>query len=148
MTLELVRSLFPRWNFFDRISYRLELEVKQTGAKDWLPISFNASRRMGGLFVNPELTRLHAEMSLLESFVNDIQSLIEPDGLIDSARVQNLTSFKMVRALVFNKLMVSSTDEIQFRVAARSGDEQVVIYSSDVLSGVLSGTSSVSEEVT
>ena len=136
MSLELIRSLFPRWNFFDRISYKLELEVKQTGTKGWLPISFNATRSMGGLFVNPELTRLHAEMSLLENFANDIQSLVDPEGLVDSARVQSLTSFKMVRSLVMNKLMASTADTIQFRVAARSGDEQLVLYSSDVMGAV------------
>lgn len=133
MAFELIRSLFPRWNFFDHISYKLELEVQQVGTKGWLPIAFDARRTIGGLFINPEVTRMHAEMSMLENFASDVQSLIAPDGRVDSLQVQKLTSFKMVRSFVMNKLMASPSDQVQFRLSARSGDEQLVVYTSDVI---------------
>jgi hypothetical protein len=135
VSLALVRVLFPRWNFFDRVGYQLVLDVKQTGGNSWLPLAFNASRSMGGLFINPEVTRLHAEMTTLENFVQDVQPLIDHEGKVDSKRVKALTSFKMVRSMVLKRLMVSRADQVQFRVSAKSGDEIVVIYVSDVLAG-------------
>jgi len=131
--LELLRVIFPRWNFFDRVRYQLVLEVKQFGTKEWLPISFNAARTTGGLFINPEVTRLHAEMSLLENFAQDVQKLVDSNGQVESARVQALTSFKMVRSLVVNRLMVASEADVQFRISAKAGHESVVLYVSDTV---------------
>lgn len=128
-----MRVIFPRWNFFDRVGYQLILEVKQVGTKGWLPIAFNAARTMGGLFVNPEVTRMHAEMSLIENFTQDVQRLVDPEGNVDSKRVQALTSFKMVRALVMNRLMVTSPADVQFRISAKAGEESVVLYVSDAV---------------
>ena len=137
MGLELVRVLFPRWNFFDRVGDPLLLEVKQTGSTSWLPLPFQATRTLGGLFINPEVTRLHAEMTTLENFVQDIQKLVDPDDKVDSSRVKSLTSFNMVRSMVVKRLMVSSADQVQFRVSAKSGHEKTVLYVSDALSGVV-----------
>jgi hypothetical protein len=131
MSMELLRVIFPRWNFFDRTGYQLVLEIKQTGAKGWLPISFNAARTMGGLFVNPEVTRLHAEMSLLENFVSDVQNLTDAEGKIDPKHVHKLTSFKMVRSLVMSRLMVTDPDSIRFRISAKAGEESVALYVSE-----------------
>ena len=136
MNMELIRALFPRWNFFDRVGFSLLLEVKELGTKEWLPLVFNAQRTSGGLFVNPDVTRLHAEMSTIENFVQDVQKLIDANGLVDSARVKKLTSFKMVRSLVMNRLMVGSYDEVQFRVSAQAGDETVILYVSDTVAGL------------
>ena len=136
MGLELIRVIFPRWNFFDRAGYQLTLEVKQLGTKDWLPISFHANRTMGSLFVNPDVTRLHAEMTTLENFVQDIQKLTDHEGQVDSTRVKGLTSFKMVRSIVMNRLMVSSPNEIQFRLSAKAADESLVLYVSDAIVGI------------
>jgi hypothetical protein len=136
MSLELIRVIFPRWNFFDRVGYQLLLEVKQLGTKEWVPLAFEATRSLGALFVNPEATRLHAEMTTLENFVQDVQKLVDPEGKVDSDRVKMLTSFKMVRSLVMNRLMVTSADEIQFRVSAKTPEESVVLYVSDAVAGI------------
>jgi hypothetical protein len=135
MSWELIRALFPRWNFFDQISYRLVLEVKAAGSKGWTPVLFNASRTIGSLFTNPDVTRMHAEMSLLESFANDIQGAVGPDGKLNSARVQKMTSFMMVRSLVMSRLMAPSTNSVQFRLSAQAGEESSVIYVSDAAAG-------------
>lgn len=135
MTWELIRVLFPRWNFFDRLGFRLELEVKTAGGRDWQPLPFVATRTFGGLFVNPTVTRMHAERTLLETFVEDVQKLVDPYGQVDSTRLQKLTTFKMVRSLVASRLAPasasSSADQIQFRVSAVAGDETAVLYVSD-----------------
>lgn len=133
MQLELFRSLFPRWNFFDKVTYRWELDVKVPGGKDWTGLEFNAHRNFGGLFINPQVTLMHAEMSLLETFANDIQGLTDAEGKVDSSRVQSLTTFKMVRSLVVHRLKAGVNDSMQFRLSAVAGEEKVVIYVSDVL---------------
>ncbi len=131
MNLELIRVIFPRWNFFDRIGYQLLLEVKRIGNQDWLPITFKDSRTLLSLFINPEGTRLHAEMTTLENFVQDIQKFVDAKGEVDPIKVKSLTSYRMVRSLVLNRLMVNSEKEVQFRVLAKAGDETIVIYSSE-----------------
>lgn len=131
--LNLIRALFPKWSFFDQIAYGFELEFKIPGATRWEPLSFQQSRQLFSLFLNPHGNLALAQGNILEHFVQDIQQLQLKNPLIDSKDVQSLTTFKMLKSLLEVKLqeyeLGSST--VQFKVVARSQDDVQDFYISD-----------------
>lgn len=133
--IELFRSLFPRWNFYDEVSHELCLEVKPSGGSEWVPLPFEAKRTSASLLINPAVTLLHAQLSVLGDFVSDLSRVSESDGRVDSAVVQSLTSFALVNALVRERLRAFEPIgmAIQFRILARHPQGDSVIYVSDVL---------------
>ena len=137
MQLGLFRALFPRWNFFDQVSHDLSLEFKPVGLSEWQVISFDAVRTPFSLLINPAVTLLYAEMSLLADFTSDLRPLIGADGLVNSRDVFQLTTFQMIKSLVFSRLIEFETNavEFQFRVIAKSEVENSVVFVSDVLAG-------------
>ncbi len=137
MQLELFRSLFPRWNFFDQISQQLKLEFKPVGIASWQAAGFEATRAPFSLLVNPAVTLLHAELNLLGDFVAALNTMIGPDGLVSSQDVEKLTSFRMIRSLVFARLKEFETNatEFQFRISADKKNGRDIVFVSDILVG-------------
>lgn len=131
----LIRSLFARWNFFDRVAYHFELDFRLTEASGWERISFDLRRRPLGLLLNPEATFAHAQGNLLEHFALDVQSLVAMDGKVDSADVDALTTFRMIKALVETKLRAAGapSEIFQFRLSARDDSGEFPVYVSDWL---------------
>ncbi len=133
--LNLIRAVFPNWNFFDKVAYNFELEFKIKDSKTWEKIVFDQTRKPFGLFTNSECTLALAQVNIIEHFVKDIQDLQQEDTLVNSKDVQNLTTFKMLRSLLSVKLHVYdiSHASVQFKVVACSPDERVDVYISDWL---------------
>jgi len=131
--INLIRALFPKWNFFDQIAYHFELEFKVPGAHEWSAISFQQTRKRLSLFLNAEVNLALAHMNILEHFAEDIQALQTNSPLIPSRDIQQLTTFKMVRSLLRLKLQQfeSQPDVVQFKLTAKNPNESVDLYISD-----------------
>lgn len=129
----LLRALFPKWNFFDQIAYSIELEFKVPGANEWTPVSFRQTRQFLSLFLNTETNLALAHINILEHFAEDIQVLKAHDPMIHSSDVQRLTTFKMVKSLLQIKLQDFElpSQTVQFKVLARNPDDVVDLYVSD-----------------
>ena len=131
--LNLIRAIFPNWNFFDKVAYNFEVEFKVKDAKVWEKISFDQTRQSLGLFVNPDCTVALAQVNIIEHFAKDIQDLQDEDSFVDSKDVQNLTTFKMLRSLISAKLQEYDFQEsaLQFKIVACSPNEKIDVYISD-----------------
>jgi hypothetical protein len=115
--MNLLRSLFPHWNFFDRLVTTYELEVKLQGQELWQRVCFDQKRHAFSLNVNADLNLALANVSLLVHFVRDLE---------EAKDVKNLTTFKMISSLV---KVVSGPTVNNFRVM--NGTE--VLYQSEEL---------------
>lgn len=133
--LNLVRALFPHWNFFDRIASHFELSFKIPGSTEWSLISFDEERKIFGLLVNPQCNLSLAHVNIIEHFAADIQQLQQFKSGLHSKDVQKLSTFKMICSLLRLKLSDYSlkTNSVQFKISAVSPSEEVVIYISDWL---------------
>ncbi len=131
--INLIRALFPNWNFFDRVAFSFELWFKVRGSVKWEVISFEQTRQPFGLLLNPDVNIALAQINIVEHFTKDIQDLQSLNPLIHSRDVQNLSTFKMLRSLIEVKLkdFEVSTSEIQFKVVAINPKEKIDLYISD-----------------
>ncbi|UOF00645.1 hypothetical protein [Bdellovibrio reynosensis] len=121
-----MRVLFPNWNFFNQVAYEFSLWVLAPGAAEWTLLPFHQERQPLGFFVNSEVNLALAELNLLEHFAQDLQSdLAEED-------VTQLTTFKMVRSLVTEKLIEFKIDpRAKFKLVAKSPSETLDLYVSE-----------------
>lgn len=119
--LNLVRVLFPRWNFFDEIGYQFRLEYRFKDTEDWTLVGFNSQRLRFGLFFNPVHNLNLAQVNLIEHFSRDLQ-LSLPE------QIENLDTFKMVKALV--GLRAQANRQFQFRIQAYKQKLQTELYRS------------------
>jgi hypothetical protein len=128
-----MRSLFPKWNFFDRIAYRFELEFKIPESEKWVGLKFVQTRQPLNLLVNPENNLELAQVAIIEQFAGNIQELFLENPLIDSIKVKNLTTYKMLLSLLQLKLSEFDyqPDSFQFKVVAVSPSERLDFYISD-----------------
>lgn len=133
----LIRSLFPRWNFFDKIAYAFELEFKIAETSSWEPLSFLLHRSPLGLFFNPTANITLAQINLIEHFAHDIQELQKINPLISSLDVENLTSFKLLRSLIRQKLKEKDLNQFsfQFKVIACNSQQKIDLYISHLING-------------
>lgn len=131
--LNLIRALFPKWSFFDRIASHFHLEFKIPGVNEWTPISFEQNRKFFGLFINHECNLALAEVNIIEHFAQDVQELQMQNPRVHSKEVQRLSTFKMLSALLQYKLkkFELEADQVQFKISAVSPSEEIVIYISD-----------------
>lgn len=124
--INLVRVLFPNWNFFNQVAYEFSLWVLAPGATDWIQLPFGQKRRILGVFVNPEVNLALAELNLLEHFAQDLQSDLADED------VTELTTYKMVRSLVTEKLTELKIDHrAKFKLVAKSPSETLDLFVSD-----------------
>jgi hypothetical protein len=134
--VNLLRSIFPNWNFFDRIAYSFELKFKAQNSLIWERISFDQHRNNPlGFFISPNCSMALAQVNLLEHFARDIQELQAAKSEIHFKDLQDLTTFKMIRSLLHVKLNESGFESnvIQFKIVACNQFEKVDIYISDLL---------------
>jgi hypothetical protein len=131
--MNLIRAIFPRWNFFERVAYGFELHFKVPDALKWEQISFDQKRTPLSLLINPSCNLALAQVCLLEHFARDIQELQEQAELLASSEVQSLTTFKMVSSLLKSKLQEYEleTGAIQFKIVACGATDKVDVYISD-----------------
>jgi hypothetical protein len=123
MKIQFFRSLFPHWNFFDRIGYAFDLEVKSQGSSTWQKVVFRQKRTLLGLFFNPDDNLTLSEVNILEHFAGEVQDST-PSNTI------NLATYKMIKSLLelqFGKI------SLQFKIVGSNKMEKVDIYVSDLI---------------
>lgn len=74
-----------------------------------------------------------AQVNVIEHFAQDIQNLQSVNPLIDSKEVQGLTSFRLLKSILEEKMQdfEFAASSIQFKIVARSPDEIMDLYISD-----------------
>lgn len=112
--LNLVRALFPQWDFFDRVSYNFELHYRSSNTEVWKQFLFQQSRPQWGLLFNATTNMTLAQTHIVENFVHQVQEL-------NGQNIENLSSFKMLQALL-------GDPQMQFKLVAVSGDEKIEVY--------------------
>ncbi len=127
--LSLIRALFPRWDFFDRIDYCFELQFKSGAVADWQKISFDQERKLRDLVFNPQCNLAMAQINILEHFAHDVQEFKNKD-----LKIKSLTSLKMTKSLLKIKLIELGimSGSAQLRLVAIGPNEKVNLYTSEV----------------
>jgi hypothetical protein len=135
--INLIRALFPRWNFFDRVGHHFEIEIKIKDSSVWQKISFEQERRSFSLFVNPMMNLALAQVNIIEHFVSDLGDLQKVRAEIESREIQALTTFKMLLALLQVKMkdFEIGPAAFQFKILACSPSEKSDVYISDWIFG-------------
>lgn len=131
--LTLIRSLFPRWNFFDEIAHHFELEFKLSAGSAWTRLPFDQARTASSFWIHPAGNVAHAQMNLLEHFAVDVQGLVGADGLLASGDVRRLTTFRMLESMISARLRDLGVEDgpFQFKVEAVSPGGGTTVYVSD-----------------
>lgn len=119
--LILIRSVFPRWNFFDHIGYQFHLKYRTSESASWTFVDFQSKRTWKDLFFNPNHNLTLAQVSLIEHFAQDVQTH-------EHKQVPSLDSFRMVRALIELEILSDSTSSFQFALEASQNTSQVELY--------------------
>ncbi len=128
-----LRTFLPRWNFFDQLGPGLVLDVKAVGATTWVSIPFEAERKKFSLLVNPEVTLLHALMNVVGDFISDLSNIEASQAQLSDADLNAFTSYRMLKSIVFSKIINLDGQSIQFRIVANSGSSAEIIFVSNVL---------------
>ena len=135
----LIRALFPRWSFFDRLGHTYELHFRQTPEQVWQLVSFEQSRTWPqffvGLIFNPTLNEALAQFNIIEHFVQDLQEYKKTETFSENFNISNLTTYKMLITLLKIKMKSLSQQthksSLQFQIIARSSTEILEVYCSD-----------------
>ncbi len=112
--LNLIRALFPQWDFFDRVSYHFELYYQMPNKQNWEKWSFQQSRPQWGLLFNAKTNMALAQVHIVEKFVREIQEL-------NGQQFEHLSSFKMLQS------MLGGT-QVKFKIVGVSGEERVEVF--------------------
>lgn len=127
--MSLIRSLFPRWDFFDRIAYDFRLQLRDSRGT-WIESTEDSSLSWGNIFLNPTHLRILAENNVVEHFARDVQEL---SG--ESEKIVTLTSYRLLKDVVMERTKsFGLSGEPEFRVMAIGPNEELEIFhSGDVL---------------
>lgn len=119
----LVRALFPRWNFFDRVGFQFNLYFCTDQNSTWTPFNFNQRRRPGQIFFNPHFNLALAHISIIQHFVHDLQS---------DKNVESLTSFRLLKSFVETYLSEQNikSNSAQFKIVAQRATETLELFTS------------------
>ncbi len=128
MNWNLIRVLFPRWAFFEKIGHRFDLEFKVTGSHDWNKIDFSQTRQPLSFFINPEANLAMAHVNIIEHFVSDLQDSPKTNPL-------ELRTYPLLSSLILEKVKLYEFDasSLQFRILARKGKEIEPLFYSNIL---------------
>lgn len=116
--MNLVRALFPKWDFFDQVGHSLFLEYRCSESDPWKRLVFSAKRFSLGIFFNANMNMNLASIHILEQF---------------AMNPSNESSFKMLRGLLKYQLEEINFryNKVQFQVVAIQSDETQIIFQSD-----------------
>lgn len=133
--LSLIRSLFPRWDFFDQIAFSFAVEFRMSSDTDWKPLDFFYEHRKSRLVFNPYVNEVLAQSGIVDQFARDIQELQNDKPSFTREDLQQLTTYRLVCSLLHVKLKHEnlSDEKFQFRVVARRDNENIEIFASEVL---------------
>lgn len=119
--LFLFRAFFPSWKLFEDASEVpvLFCRYRQNSSNewsDWLMVIEPLSRKWWHLFLNPQVNLHHAFRSALGHLMVDLSENIQ----FDSQKVEQLTSYHVIKQIVFWKLKNKKWDSFQFKIVARN----------------------------
>lgn len=125
--LSLIRSVFPRWDFFDQIAFSFNVYFKMSSDTEWKRLVFDQPHKTSRLVFNPLVNQALAEASLVEHFARDVQ---------EDTNVDNLTSYQLLCSLLRTKLSHEKkyNKDFQFKIVATGESSTVDIYTSRPLS--------------
>ena len=112
--MNLIRALFPKWNFFDQVGHHFQLQFRFEENSEWQKVSFDCDRPPLGLFFNPIGNLALAQNHILENFAQN------PD---DNQLVQKLLRFKLSEQKI-------QSGSVQYRVLALSEVQITEVYKS------------------
>ena len=131
--LFLLRSFFPKWQFFHALGRTPRLYFRGQTAdewSDWRKFMPRGARRVRDLFHNPQVNLALSEQNLVELLANDLVTCA------DDAAALRLVSYRMVDRLVREKVESSSgLNAYQFRIclerpgAAADFDADAILHS-------------------
>lgn len=133
--LSLIRSLFPRWDFFDQVAFSFNIYSKVSPDTDWKRLSFDQSHKTSRMVFNPFINAELANASIVEHFARDIQELEKAKLDFNNADLENLTSYKLLCSLLHVKLKHENpkNENFQFKIIAHGADTAIDIYTSQIL---------------
>lgn len=134
--LNLIRALFPVWSFFDQTAYTFELHFLLPETHEWKRISFVQTLTPINIFFNPQVNEALAQFNIVEHFAKDIMELQKTGPSADEKKIRQLTSFLLLRSLVFSKVSdLGYLDKtIQFKIVALNTQNKFDIYTSEWMS--------------
>jgi hypothetical protein len=118
--LQLLRSLFPYWKFFDRLGVvpRAYYRYGEDGnATDWQPLHPPQNRQWGHLFHNPKINKVLWEQSQLSLFLDECQQL-------KKNQILNHELYRWLQERVCEKIKDRKWSWYQFRVCLLSYEER------------------------
>ena len=129
--LNLIRALFPQWNFFDRVAFTFELYFKLNTSESWQKINFDQKHTPLGLFANSKCNLSLAQFNTIEHFAIDVQE--QATG----SKITDLTTYHLLKSLLATKIseMGLTPTEFQFKVSAISPTEKIDLYISPWIQG-------------
>ncbi len=131
--LNLIRSLFPSWNFFDQLAYTFELNYKTQPDQEWRCISFQQKRNVKDILFNPSVNLALAQFNIVEHFSRDVQELGSISSVLDENALQKLSSYRLLKSLMAVKIQEAkeTSDYFQFKIVAQNEKEKKDIFVSD-----------------
>lgn len=119
--LFLLRSFFPKWQFFHSLVLTPRLYVRHQAGdawSDWRKFTPRARRKLSHLLHNPQVNLALTEQTLIELLANDLFACD------DASSAAGLVSYRMVDRLAREKIgAVAGLSAYQFRLCMeRPGD--------------------------
>jgi hypothetical protein len=128
--LQLFRSLFPYWKFFDRYGYvpRLYFRFQADSVwSEWADFHPQVKYTWFQLFHNPEVNLIHWEQSLLSQLVDDTKDC-------PPHQVEHLESYLWVKELVIERTASQKPHHVQFEIRGRTFVEDKMVEESWMIS--------------
>lgn len=123
--LNLVRVLFPRWNFFDQLGHRFHLNYKTSESQTWSRIEFTSEFNLLNFFCNSKHNLTLAQVSAIEIFAQEVQEKSEIE-------IAGLASFNVVKSIVEN---YSTDKNFKFQIEAYNSENKFELYVSPWFKG-------------
>lgn len=133
--LSLIRSLFPRWDFFDQIAFSFIVDFKMSSDTQWKRLSFAQKHSSSRLVFNPFVNEALAHSSVIEQFARDIQELQASKPNFADHELNQLTTYRLLCSLLHVKLKHENLHDgtFQFKITAQSQNQNVEIFTSGIL---------------
>ncbi|OYZ22954.1 MAG: hypothetical protein B7Y39_06800 [Bdellovibrio sp. 28-41-41] len=133
--LSLIRSLFPRWDFFDQIAFSFVVYYKVSTDTEWKKLAFTQSHKSSRLVFNQAVNDTLMQSSVVEQFARDIQELENNTPNFSKSDIEDLTTYQLLCSLLEVKLKQKNLNntEFQFKITAHNTSEQIDIFTSDKL---------------
>jgi hypothetical protein len=133
--LNLIRSLFPRWDFFDQIAFSFVVYFKMSSHTDWEKLTFTQPHKLSRLVFNQAVNDTLMQSSVVEQFARDIQELQTESPNFSQTDLGQLTTYQLLCSLLQVKLKHRNSfdSEYQFKIVAKNENEEIDIYISNKL---------------